>query len=136
MCEKSNQTNKKIMRLTKVYLATPYRGIGTDNAYEQVTIATAKAIQLGGYNVFSPITHSHPLTPFDIKGDWDTWKYYDYQFIDWADEVWVLIPKEGIEYVINSEGVQAEIDYGIEKDKLIRYIRILDDGIMFTSNPL
>lgn len=121
------------MKLTKVYLAIPYRGIGIENSFKQATEATAELISMGGHNIFSPITHSHPLTPYNIKGDWDTWKYYDYQFIDWCDELWVLIPNEGYESVLESIGVQEEIKYATKLKKSVMYVKVVEDGIIRKS---
>ena len=77
-----------------------------------------------GHNVFSPITHSHPIAKLGVKGTWDYWQKIDYQFIDWADEVWVLIPKEGLTSVLKSTGVVAECKYALQHNKKIKYLTI------------
>ena len=111
--------------MKKVYLAIPYSGM-EQSSYEQATAATAHIINEYQINVFSPITHSHPLTKYGIKGTWDYWQHVDYQYIDWANEVWVLVPKEGIEKVLYSKGVQAEIKYAQETNKLVKYISMIN----------
>lgn len=113
--------------LKKIYLAIPYRGL-EESSYSQATELTSKIINDYGYNVFSPITHSHPLTKYGIKGSWEFWQMIDYQFIDWADEVWVVIPKEGMKTVINSEGVIAEIAYADMNNKPVSYVYLEANG--------
>jgi hypothetical protein len=96
-------------KLKMIYLAVPYSGI-EGSSYRQVTVATAKLMmQYVDINVFSPITHSHPLTQFGLKGDWEFWKEIDTQFLSKCDEMWVLIPDEGLDKVYKSIGVQEEI---------------------------
>ena len=109
--------------MLKIYLAIPYSGM-EQSSYDQATAATAKIINEYCINVFSPITHSHPLVKYGAKGTWDYWQKIDYQFIDWADEVWVLVPNEGYDRVLKSTGVQAEIKYAKETGKSIRYFSI------------
>ena len=106
--------------MKKIYLAIPYTGM-LESSYEQANAATIKIMQLG-HNPFSPITHSHPLTKFEENGlptTWEFWEKIDYQFIDWADEVWIVIPEEGKNKVEQSTGVQAEIKYARRSGKPI-----------------
>lgn len=98
--------------MTKVYLAIPYTGMN-ESSYEQANQFTVDAMEMG-YNPFSPITHSHPLTEFGISQSWDFWEIIDKGWIDVCEEVWVLIPREGMERVHESTGVQAEIEYAKE----------------------
>ena len=106
--------------MKKIYLAIPYSGM-TESSYKQATKATAELLKME-YNVFSPITHSHPLTKYDMPGTWEFWEKIDYQWIDACDEVWVFIPDEGIEPLIKSKGVNAEIAYAKKTNKPVRYI--------------
>lgn len=117
--------------LLKVYLAIPYTNI-EESSYNQATEATMLIINEYGHNVFSPITHSHPLAKLGVKGTWDFWQHLDYQYIDWADEVWVLIPKEGIQKCFNSTGVVAEIKYATEKNKKVKFVHNIDNKIIET----
>jgi nucleoside 2-deoxyribosyltransferase len=103
--------------MKKIYLAIPYSGMAP-SSYFQATRATAMLLKTG-YNVFSPITHSHPFVDYNMPQNWEFWEKIDYQFIDWADEVIVLIPMEGHEVVNKSTGVQAEIKYAEEHGKLV-----------------
>jgi hypothetical protein len=107
--------------MKKVYLAIPYSGM-EQSSYDQATAATAQIINKYEINVFSPITHSHPLTKHGVKGTWDYWQKIDFQYIDWCDEVWVLVPTEGEDRVKKSVGVQAEIEYARNSGKLVKYI--------------
>ena len=120
--------------MKKVYLAIPYSGM-EESSYAQATAATAHIINQFTINVFSPITHSHPLVKYGAKGTWDYWQKIDYQFIDWADEVWVLIPKEGQDKIEKSVGVQAEIQYAIQTGKPVKYIDLQPNIFFFNELP-
>ncbi len=109
------------MAIKKVYLAIPYTGM-EESSYMQATSTTAKLISIYKINVLSPITHSHPLTKYGLEGTWDFWQQIDLQFIDWCDEVWVLIPDEGIDKIKQSTGVQSEIEYANKNNKPVKYI--------------
>jgi nucleoside 2-deoxyribosyltransferase len=110
--------------MIKIYLAIPYSGM-EESSFEQANEATVKLLKQG-FNVFSPITHSHPLTRFDLPGTWEFWSKIDYQFLDWCDVCLVLVPKEGGVKVDDSVGVSAEIDYAIEKNKLVFFGEMLE----------
>ena len=120
--------------MKKVYLAIPYSGM-EPSSYFQATRATALILKLG-INVFSPITHSHPLTQYDVPGNWEFWSAVDYQYIDWADEVWVLIPQEGTGRVDKSTGVQAEIKYAKETGKPVKEITYGDLEIQYQRTKI
>lgn len=113
--------------MNKIYLAIPYTGM-QESSYRQANLASVLILNKG-HNVFSPITHSHPLTlidQYEIPHTWEYWQNIDYQFIDWADEVWVLIPEEGFQPIVNSIGVQAEIKYAKEQRKKVKYCYLND----------
>lgn len=116
--------------MKKIYLAIPYTGM-QESSYKQANIASVLVLNQG-LNVFSPITHSHPFTLIDgytIPHTWDYWQHIDYQFIDWCDELWVLIPEEGMGPVDKSTGVQAEIKYASESGKKIKFIEIINNKL-------
>lgn len=115
------------MNPKKIYLAIPYSGI-QESSYEQANVATSILINEYDFNVFSPITHSHPLTKLGVKGSWDYWKILDFQFIDWADEVYVLIPKEGLIKNFLSTGVVEEIRYAEQYLKPVKFVYLSEDG--------
>lgn len=113
--------------MKKVYLAIPYSGM-EESSYHQATKATAKFMN-DGINVFSPITHSHPLhKEYNMPGTWNFWQKVDYQYLDWADEVYVIVPEEGYDKVLNSTGVQAEMAYAKHQDKPVTILRLEQNG--------
>ena len=105
--------------MKKIYLAIPYSGMA-ESSYHQANKFAAAVMNMG-YNPFSPITHSHPLTKFGVPGDWEFWKRIDLDWIDVCEEVWVLIPLEGEGKVKKSTGVQSELAYALENNKPVRY---------------
>ncbi len=110
--------------MKKIYLAIPYSGM-KKSSYEQANLASAILID-DGYNVFSPITHSHPLHLVmpEIRSDWEFWEEIDKSWIDVCDELWIVVPEEGYERVINSKGVQSELYYAFVSHKPVQYITI------------
>jgi|TARA_R110000744_G_scaffold39109_4_gene89098 nucleoside 2-deoxyribosyltransferase len=107
--------------MKKIYLAIPYSGM-EESSFTQATKAAAILME-SGVNVFSPITHCHSIAVVGkLPGTWEFWEKIDRQFIDWCDEVWVLIPDEGIEKVENSTGVNAEIHYAKNIGKPVKFL--------------
>lgn len=84
--------------------------------YEAATKATGWLINKRGWNVFSPITHSHPLHVLcpDVRGDWDFWKAIDTQYLQISQRI-VVLTLPGWQ---KSIGVTAEIEianrFGLE----------------------
>lgn len=114
--------------MTKIYLAIPYSGM-EESSYKQANEATVELLRRG-YNVLSPITHSHPLSMIGgLPGTWEFWSKIDYQFLDWADEMWILVPKEGKDVVEKSVGVQAEIQYAAGQLMPITYFTVIQGTI-------
>lgn len=112
-------------QLKKIYLAISYTGM-CESSYEQANKASVLILNQG-LNVFSPITHSHPLTlleGYTVPHTWDYWQHIDYQFVDWCDELWVLIPKEGLKPLKASTGVNAEIKYAKEHNKEVNFVYV------------
>ena len=94
--------------MRKIYLAIPY------SRHEELSFKLANEIAAEflkqGHIVFSPISMSHPIAVYgNLKGDWDTWKRVDFEFIKWCEEV--VVVNFDNEAVKNSVGVQAEIDF-------------------------
>jgi len=116
--------------MKKIYLAIPYTGM-QESSYRQANVASV-AVLNEGYNVFSPITHSHPLAQLEglnVPHTWEYWSQIDYQFLDWADEMWVVVPEEGMKTVLDSTGVNAEIEYAVKQGMVIRAITCEDNRI-------
>jgi hypothetical protein len=106
-------------QLTKCYVAIPY-SVHEEYSFHCANKVTADLINRG-YNAFSPITHSHPIAHLlNCKPTWDDWKYIDFQYIDWADELVVVVMKHnGINKIKNSVGVMSEVEYCINNNKPI-----------------
>ena len=112
--------------MKKIYLAIPYSGM-EEESYKLATRVTAKLMSEDRHNVFSPITHCHPMTKLDgikMPGDWAFWKEIDLQYIDWADEMIVIIPAGGYNLVLESTGVQAEIDHCGKTGKNVTFMQL------------
>jgi len=109
--------------MKKVYLAIPYTGI-EESSFEQANEAAAIILNKN-INVFSPISHCHTIAKeHKLPGTWNFWEKVDYQFIDFSNEVWVLIPKEGEEKIKESVGVMAEIKYAKNTGKPVYFIKV------------
>lgn len=104
-----------------IYLAVPYTGMAPSGFY-QVTRAMALILRKGKVNIFSPITHSYPLTQYEMPHEWEFWEKIDYDFLDRVNELYVLIPDEGVEKIIKSTGVNAEIEYAKTRGLTIKYV--------------
>jgi hypothetical protein len=110
------------MKKKKIYLAIPYTGI-CELSYNISLEITAKLME-EGYVVFSPIIHSHEVAKqYNLPQTWEFWGSQDLPFIDWADELWVvLIGDNGFELVDKSTGVKAEVDHAYNNKKFVNYI--------------
>lgn len=114
--------------MKKVYLAIPYTGM-EESSFKQANKATAVLLNKGIFNVFSPISHSHHISvEHGLPGDWKFWQEIDYQFIDWCEEVFVVIPEEGFDKISSSTGVMAEISYAMSKNKSVYFISINEEN--------
>ena len=100
------------------YLATPYTlyPSGTVNAFLQAAHLAAELLKLG-YNIYSPIVHSHPIT-----------RHLDCSGIDWVefhtplmDAAKTLIVGKMFDWE-SSVGVANEIKYFSKQRKPIYYI--------------
>ena len=106
--------------MKKIYLATPYTGTPTEQQarFEAVNKVAAK-LMADGFLVFSPISHTHSIgLAGDLPKGWEFWKEYDLTFIEWCDELWVLM-QDGWQ---DSKGVTAERKIAKELGKPIRYM--------------
>jgi nucleoside 2-deoxyribosyltransferase len=100
----------------KIYLAIPY----TWNAKKSFEIANKVSAELMnlGYVVFSPISHSHSIAEYldeKLRYNNDFWMHQDLPFVEWADELKVVVIGEfGHELIFESKGVQQEINKAID----------------------
>lgn len=90
------------------YLAVPYSHVDPEvmeARYQHATLATAWLMRTLGYNVFSPITHSHPLHVIGgLRGDWDFWRDVDIEYLSVSCRI-VILALPGWD---KSTGVTAE----------------------------
>lgn len=94
--------------MKKIYLASPYTGTTAQQIerYRRVCQTAADIIRMG-YNVFSPIAHSHGIAVHGgLKGDHATWKEQNLGWLEWCDELWVAT----IEGWDLSEGIEWEME--------------------------
>jgi len=126
------EVNIKHLQPRKVYLAIPYSGM-EESSYFQATYITGHLMStIQKINVFSPITHGHTISKnHSLPKDFDYWMDIDFQYLDWADEIIIIIPKEGPERIQNSKGVQAELRYAISKGKSVRFLAFVGEEIQF-----
>jgi hypothetical protein len=113
--------------MKKIYLAIPYTR-HEELSFELANRYAYEIIKMG-HIPFSPISMSHPIVEqskkdfaFDkqLLGTWDVWSRIDFAFIDWCDEVWVVNFDDSA--VLESTGVQAEIEYAKELGKTIKNV--------------
>ena len=111
---------RKAMEPIRIYLACPYSHKDPEVQERRYDIATRKAADLmfAGHIVFSPITHSHPISHHLPEMGHDFWMRQDFAFLDWADELWVC----GIDGFRESEGVNAEIDYALKHKMTVKIL--------------
>lgn len=73
--------------------------------FRKVNIAFAVLMAEHGWNIFSPITHSHPVHEVGLRGDWTYWKKVDIEYLRLSKRV-VVLKIDGWQ---ESIGVQEEI---------------------------
>lgn len=66
-----------------IYLASPYTHECEAVRVDRFRMAAKAAADLmkHGLNIFSPISHTHPIGEFGLRGDWEFWKQYDMEFL-------------------------------------------------------
>lgn len=103
-----------------IYLAVPYSGSAYIRHLRFLEANKAAGMLImNGYHVFSPISHTHPIKEVcDLDGDFKYWQAYDERMILLCSFVAVL-PLQGW---LQSVGVQAEIKFALENEKLVKYI--------------
>lgn len=106
-----------------IYLACPYCHDDPKVEEQRVEKATYEAARLmaGGFNVFSPLTHSHHVTqhlPPEYAHDHDFWLSRDLQIIDKCDAVYVLC----LDGWTESKGVAVEIKYAEDNGIPVRML--------------
>jgi hypothetical protein len=93
-----------------VYLGGPYshvKPLVREQRFIDLTKAAAWLIEKTGLNVFSPISHSHPLAEIGgLQGNWDFWKNIDETYLRLSCGMVILRLSEWKKSV----GVGAEIE--------------------------
>lgn len=95
--------------------------------YRRVSKATAKLMEKTGWNIFSPITHSH-IIPKWIPTRLDThtfWLGLDFDWIETCDELWVFM-QPGWD---QSYGVEKEMILAKGLGMKVRYVNMWYDFI-------
>lgn len=101
--------------MIKLYISIPYSKIDKDLSFRVANAITAHFVKKG-YNVFSPISHSHIIAKtHGLPDDAEYWKESNHEFIDWCDQVCV-VKLDGWE---ESTGVGDEIQYAQMTDKFV-----------------
>lgn len=106
--------------MKKVYLAGPYNHkVRAMRVYRFETICRiTKTVMLAGNIVFSPIAHSHHIgETYNLHG-WTFWKEQDLSFVNWCDELWIVM----LPGWQKSVGVTEEIQEAIRLGKKIVYL--------------
>lgn len=106
----------------KIYLACPYSHPNPEERELRFLLSCKKAAQLmeQGHIVFSPLSHSHPISKYTVVEpcDHDFWLRQDLPMIDWCDELWIY-QLDGWE---KSKGIQVEIKKAESLRKPIQYV--------------
>ena len=109
--------NKK----TLIYLAVPYSHPDIEVREERfgaVNRAAAKLMEQG-LHVFSPISHSHPISiEGNLPTNWEYWEAYDRVFLNASNKLIVLM----LDGWDKSVGVSGEIEIAKELGIEIEYI--------------
>lgn len=93
--------------MKKIYLATPYSSKWRIVQLWRFLMVSRAAMQLmkQGYAVYSPISHTAPISWFSFKQKHEFWLAQDWHWLDYCDELFVLRLKGWF----SSFGVQKEI---------------------------
>ena len=102
--------------MKRVYLASPYWHENPqvrEMRYVSVTRATARLISMETC-IFSPITHSHPVSQTMPQQTHEFWLAQDREFVDWANELWVfMLPGWKESFGVYNEWFYAKFYRGI-----------------------
>lgn len=105
--------------MTKVYLAGAYSHPDPHIREERFNTANQIAAHLMdvGLCVFSPISHSHPISFYTEHhaNEGDFWLKQCFPMIEWADKMYVINSPDNR----NSVGVQMEMDEFVRQNKKI-----------------
>lgn len=91
-----------------IYLAIPYSHPDPkvrETRFEYANWASSRFIK-AGVSVFSPISHSHPISKYGVKGDWQQWFDLDWHMLRACKQGLVVLALEGWD---ESVGVLEEL---------------------------
>lgn len=96
--------------MKKIYLAAPYSSDSELEKHWRFNCVNKKAAELmeKGYQVFSPISHSHPISNYvstENNMSHDFWLRQDFWILEICNELHIL----QLDGWIESKGVRAEI---------------------------
>ena len=117
-----------------VYLAAPYSHADPRVRAERFEAANraAAALMRAGFNVCSPISHSHPISQCGVPGDWSRWELLDRWMLRHCDEV-VVLTLDGWEA---SKGVQAELAIAAALNLPVRHLSLAEALSLPTLAPV
>jgi hypothetical protein len=105
----------------KIYLAHRYSG--TEEEMEerfQNANRVAGILMEEGHVVFSPVSHSHPISKtMKNELDVDFWLHQDFPMIEWSNAVWIVNAFNWWE----SNGIRKEIIFAQEINRALKVIR-------------
>lgn len=108
-----------------IYLAIPYTW-NPEESFKIANIVAAK-LMLEGYIVFSPISHSHPISgclESKLQTDFDFWIKQDLPILRLCDKIiFVVIGVDGLKLIEESKGCQEEKMEAIKYGKKIEFIK-------------
>jgi hypothetical protein len=102
-----------------VYLASPYSHPDPEVREERFQAVARHAAKLmrDGVNVFSPISHTHPIAQYDLPQGWEFWERYDRAMLGVCSRM-IVLKLDGWK---ESKGVAAEIAIMQEQGKAVEY---------------
>lgn len=110
----------------KIYLASPYSDPDPSVRDSRVLAADMAAASLmeQGHIVFSPLSHSHPISRFCKVDptDHDFWLRQDLAWLRHCDELWVLT----LDGWKGSKGIKTEIEEAIRMGIPARYFKTIE----------
>jgi hypothetical protein len=114
-------SKEKQNRLT--YLAIPYTW-NPDKSFEIVNRVAAEMMTMG-FNIFSPISHSHPiakhLSPEQLT-DHDFWMNQDLPILSKCDQmIVVIIGENGVNLIKESKGCTREVNEATSRGISVGY---------------
>ena len=111
--------------MMKVYLATPYGRGNNEGLVAKIMhwwrckkVTKVAAHWMKKYNVFSPITLTHPMSKH-VELLHSEWLNRDFEWIDLCDELWVYC-QEGWQ---KSDGVKQEVQFARSRGLAIKFLQ-------------